>query len=142
MKTVLLALLLFPGVVMADTTCLVSSAGADIAIDRGLGSTGQVQSDYGMVQVNCTPDIAWSLEVINAQPGGVIALVGSKGSSVPAYLTLADSNAHLGSHANGEAVGGVGNGSTQILSIRASIAPSMLLPADTYQARVQLSINF
>ncbi|WP_303749314.1 hypothetical protein [Stenotrophomonas pigmentata] len=142
MKHLFLALLLFPGLAMADTTCEISLAGADIAIDRGLGSTSQIQSDYGMVQVSCSPDLAWSLEVVNAQPGGVIELVGSKGNAIPAYLTLAHSNAVLGSQANGEATGGVGNGSAQALSIRASIAPSILIPADTYQARVQLSINF
>lgn len=142
MKHLILAFMLLPSLAMADTTCEISAAGAGIAIDRGLGSTSQVQSDYGMVQVSCSPDLAWSLEVINAHPGGVIELIGTKGNAIPAYLTLAHSNAVFGSQANGEATGGIGNGSAQALSIRASIAPSILIPADTYQARVQLSINF
>lgn len=140
--TLLLCLVLCPGLAWAADGCEVSAAGADISIAPSLSNTGQIISDYGMVQISCAVGLPWSLEVANAQPGGKFGLLGSRGNTLPAALAIANTGSTFGSASNGEQMGGVGDGTSQSISIRTDISLPVIPPADTYQAVLYLGISF
>lgn len=141
MKRLLLSLALLPSLALADPECRLSTAGADIAF-QPVKANEINQADYGVLVVNCPSGMAWTVEITNAQTGGVLPLDDGRGNTIPSYLTISATGQTLGSQVNGEALTGEGIGSDQAISVRSRVSLPGVPPAGTYQGTAQVLLNF
>lgn len=127
---------------LATDTCSLDATQADIQLDP-LTTTSLQRTDYGLIRVQCASGVPYQVEVLNAQPGGILPLVGAKpGHVLDAAVFVSDTGQPLGQVSFGEAVGGVGNGAAQSISIGAQVNPSHLPAADTYSATANINLIF